>query len=103
MNDKILLKYIQALGLTNEEFAIYIDVSIDTLKTWLYRNKEVPKKKVDYVLNKIKIHPNYTHTQSHEEDYPLKKTPFEELQDKWEKADNYLIPLYDDVSPLGAM
>ncbi|MGL5235231.1 MAG: hypothetical protein ACRC8Z_10850 [Empedobacter falsenii] len=60
MNDKNLLEYIQMLGLTNEEFAAYIDVSYDTLKTWLYRNKEVPKKKVDYVLNKIKIHPNYT-------------------------------------------
>lgn len=60
MNDKILLEYIQGLGLTNEEFAKYIDVSYDTLKTWLYRTKEVPKKKVDFVMNKIKLHQNYT-------------------------------------------
>lgn len=60
MNDKILLEYIQGLGLTNEEFAKYIDVSYDTLKTWPYRTKEVPKKKVEFVMNKIKVHQNYT-------------------------------------------
>lgn len=60
MNDKNLLEYIQLLGLTNEEFSNYLDISYDTLKTWLYRNKEVPKRKIDYVINKIKLHPNYT-------------------------------------------
>ncbi|OPB96878.1 hypothetical protein BAS10_07460 [Elizabethkingia meningoseptica] len=60
MSGKKLLEYIQALGLTNEEFAKYIDVSIDTLKNWVYRKNEVPRGKVDFVMNKIELHPNYT-------------------------------------------
>lgn len=34
--------------------------------------------------------------------YPKRKTPFEELQEKWEKADNYVILMYDDVSTFGS-
>jgi Txe/YoeB family toxin of Txe-Axe toxin-antitoxin module len=60
MSDKDLIYYIDLLGLTNDEFAKYIDISIDTLKTWLYRNNKIPDKKVDFVMNKIKLHPNYT-------------------------------------------
>lgn len=60
MNEKILSKYIQSLGMTNEEFADYIEISIDTLKNWLYRQKRVPDKKVDFVMSKIKLHKNYT-------------------------------------------
>jgi len=30
-----------------------------------------------------------------------RKTIFQELQEKWEKEDNYLIPMYDDVSTFG--
>lgn len=60
MSGKKLLEFIQALGLTNEEFANYIDVSIDTLKNWVYRKNEVPRAKVDFVMAKIELHPNYT-------------------------------------------
>lgn len=67
MNDKKLLQYIHLLGLTNEEFANYLEVSYDTLKNWLYRNKEVPKRKVEFVINKIKLHKNYTQSISNEE------------------------------------
>lgn len=34
--------------------------------------------------------------------YPTRKTPFQELQQKWGKADNYMVPLYDDVSTFGS-
>ena len=67
MNDKKLLHYIQTLGLTNEEFANYLGISYDTLKNWLYRNKQVPKAKVEFVTNKIKLHNNYTSVISNEE------------------------------------
>lgn len=73
MNDKKLLHYIQLLGLTNEEFANYLGISYDTLKNWLYRNKQVPKGKVEFVANKIKLHQNYTQ--------------------------NYTTKIYNDVTP----
>lgn len=60
MNSKKLTEYINSLGITNEEFAEHIGISFDTLKSWLYRKKEVPKNKVEFVLGKITNHKNYT-------------------------------------------
>lgn len=59
MSEINLIESIQSLGLTNEELANYLGISIDTLKTWLYRKKEIPARKQVYVQNKISVHPNF--------------------------------------------
>ena len=111
MNDKKLLEYINALGLTNEEFAQYLEISFDTLKTWLYRKKEVPKKKVEYVLNKIKLHHNYNseHTidqfvnepKSEYESFDYKKLAEERLQ-TIDRLDKFIKRLEKDIELLEA-
>lgn len=98
MNADELRKLRKEAGLTQDQLAEKVGLNRRTIINY-EKGENIPDSIVKLFHMIFSDKNDYTNLKSN--DYPVRKTPFEELQEKWQKQDNFMVPLYDDVSTFG--
>lgn len=106
-----LKEFFDFKNLSQEEFSSIMNYSQSNLNAILNNKRALGEKIINLYIseNFPELNKNWLLTGEGEmlkreeegEESNERKTPFQELQEKWERDDNYLIPLYDDVSTIG--